>query len=68
MRRYTLIFSVYILFLTVSILTIWGANPVVAAQSRSTTYFSSGQAVYDPQDPAKSQQQAIQDLMVQGLT
>ena len=68
MRRYTLIFSVYILFLTVSILTIWGANPVVAAQSRSVTYFSSGQAVYDPQDPAKSQQQAIQDLMVQGLT
>lgn len=68
MRRYALIFSVYILFLPVSILTIWGANPVVAAQSRSVTYFSSGQAVYDPQDPAKSQQQAIQDLMVQGLT
>jgi hypothetical protein len=68
MRRYTLIFSVCILFLPVSILTIWGANPVVAAQSRSVTYFSSGQAVYDPQDPAKSQQQAIQDLMVQGLT
>ncbi len=68
MRRYTLIFSVYILFLPVSILTIWGANPAVAAQSRPATYFSSGQAVYDPQDPAKCQQQAIQDLMVQGLT
>jgi hypothetical protein len=68
MRRYTLIFSVYILFLLVSILTIWGANPAVAAQSRPVTYFSSGQAVYDPQDPAKCQQQAIQDFMVQGLT
>ncbi len=68
MRRYTLIFSVYILFVPASILTIWGANPVVAAQSRSATYFSSGQAVYDPQDPAKCRQQAIQDFMVQGLT
>jgi hypothetical protein len=68
MRRYTLIFSIYILFVPVSILTIWGANPAVAAQSRSATYFSSGQAVYDPQDTAKCQQQAIQDLMVQGLT
>jgi hypothetical protein len=61
-------FSVYILFLPVSILTIWGADPAVAAQSRPATYFSSGQAVYDPQDQAKCQQQAIQDLMVHGLT
>ncbi|SPJ13819.1 exported hypothetical protein [Syntrophobacter sp. SbD2] len=68
MRRYTLIFLIYVFLLPVSILTIWGANPVVAAQSRSATYFSSGQAVYDPQDTAKCQQQAIQDLMVQGLT
>ncbi len=68
MRRYTLIFSVYILFVPALILTIWRANPVVAAQSRSATYFSSGQAVHDPQDPAKCKQQAIQDLMVQGLT
>jgi hypothetical protein len=68
MRRYTLIISVVTLFLPVSILTIWGANPVVAAQSPSATYFSSGQAVYDPQDHAKSQQLAIQELMVQGLT
>jgi hypothetical protein len=68
MRRYTLIFSVYILFLPVSILTVWGADSVAAVQPRSATYFSSGQAVYDPQDQAKCQQQAIQDLMVQGLT
>jgi hypothetical protein len=61
-------FSVYIIFLPVSILTIWAANPAVAAQSPPATYFSSGQAVYDPQDQAKCQQQAIQDLMVQGLT
>ncbi|MGO9020776.1 MAG: hypothetical protein ACLQVJ_20745 [Syntrophobacteraceae bacterium] len=68
MRRYGLVFSVFILFFLVSILTICGANPAVGAQSRPATYFSNGQAVYDPQDPAKSQQLAIQDFMVQGLT
>jgi hypothetical protein len=68
MRRYSLVFPVYILFFLASILTICRANPAVAAQSRPVTYFSNGQAVYDPQDPAKSQQQAIQDFMAQGLT
>jgi len=68
MRRYSLVFSVHVLFFLVSILTICGANPAVGAQSRPATYFCNGQAVYDPQDPAKSQQQAIQDFMVQGLT
>ena len=68
MRRYTLIFSVYILFLPVLILTVWGADPAVAAQSRPAAYFSSGQAVCDPQDTAKCQQQAIQDFMVHGIT
>jgi hypothetical protein len=68
MQRYTLIFSVYILFFPASILTIWWASPAAAAQSGSATYFSSGQAVYDPQDQSKCQQQAVQDFMVQGLT
>jgi hypothetical protein len=68
MRRPTLICSVFILFFLASILTICGANPEVAGQSQPATYFSTGQAVYDPQDPAKCQQQAIQDFMVQGLT
>ncbi|MFZ0927225.1 MAG: hypothetical protein WAN11_01410 [Syntrophobacteraceae bacterium] len=68
MRRYSLVFSVTILFFLASILTICGASPAAGAQSRPATYFSNGQAVYDPQDPAKSQQQAIQDFMVQGLT
>jgi hypothetical protein len=44
-----------------------GSSPA-AEEPRSATFFSQGQAVYDPQDHAKSQQQAIQDFMAQGLT
>ncbi len=68
MRKYILIVPVCILFSLTSILAIRGVHPASAAQSQSATYFSSGQAVYDPQDQAKSQQQAVQDFMVQGLT
>ena len=66
MRKYCLIVPVYTFFLLTPILTICRFNPALAASP--TTYFSSGQAVYDPQDHAKSQQQAIHDFMVQGLT
>jgi len=68
MRKYSLTVRVCILLLLASIYVVRGAHLVAAAQSRSATYFSSGQAVNDPQDQAKSQQRAVQDLMVQGLT
>lgn len=38
------------------------------AEGGAGVFFSQGQAVYDPQDLAKSQQAAIHDLMVQGAT
>lgn len=38
-----------------------------AGKDRSLPFFSQGQAVYDPQDQAKSQQQAIKDLQGQAL-
>jgi len=38
------------------------------AQGRSVPFFSQGQAVYNPQDHAKSQQQAIQDFLGQAIT
>ncbi len=68
MRRYALILSALIPFVLASILTVGVAEPARAAQSPRATYFSTGQALYDPQDHAKSQQQAIEDFMVQGLT
>jgi hypothetical protein len=68
MRKSTLTVPVYIFFLLISILTIGLPYAAAAAQSRSAGYFSSGQAVYDPQDRAKSRQQAVQDFMAQGLT
>lgn len=43
-----------------------GAQKTPAGESGS--FFSQGQAVYNPQDLAKSQQEAMQDLMVQGVT
>ncbi|MGA2402366.1 MAG: hypothetical protein ABSG91_11790 [Syntrophobacteraceae bacterium] len=68
MQKYIVAVPVYILLLLlISILTVRGSNPAVAT-SRSATFFSQGQAAYDPQDHAKSQQQAVQDFMVQGLT
>jgi hypothetical protein len=68
MRNYPFVVRVCILFLLALIFAIRGDRPATAAQSQSATYFASGQAVYDPQDQAKSQQQAVQDFMVQGLT
>ena len=67
MPKYIIAFPVYIFLLLTSILTVRGSDPA-AAESRSATFFSQGQAAYDPQDHAKSQQQAVQDFMVQGLT
>ena len=67
MQKYIITVPVYVVLLLTPILTILGSNPA-AAGSQPATFFSHGQAVDDPQDHAKSQQQAIQDFMVQGLT
>ncbi len=67
MKKYTITVPVYIGLILTSILIVLAPNPV-AAGAKPATFFSHGQAVYDPQDQAKSQQQAIQDFMVQGLT
>ena len=67
MQKYIITIPVYVVLLLAPILTIPGSN-AAAAGSQPATFFSHGQAVYDPQDHAKSQQQAIQDFMVQGLT
>lgn len=40
----------------------------VLAQGGGGSYFSQGQALYNAQDLAKSQQDALQDLMVQAVT
>jgi hypothetical protein len=66
MRKYITI-PVYVFLLLSSVLAISGSSPA-AEEPRSATFFSQGQAAYDPQDHAKSQQQAIQDFMAQGLT
>ncbi len=43
-------------------------NPAAAAnQAETAIFFSQGQAAYNPQDPAASRQQAVQDLMAQGI-
>lgn len=68
MRKIASIFPVCTLFFLVSISVAKGAGTAYAAQSRPADYFSTGQAVYDPQDRAKSQQNAVRDFMVQGLT
>ncbi|MGO9534537.1 MAG: hypothetical protein ACLP3B_25620 [Syntrophobacteraceae bacterium] len=67
MKKYIITVPVYVVLLLTPILTILGSNPA-AAGSQPATFFSHGQAVDDPQDHAKSQQQAIQDFMAQGLT
>jgi len=58
---------VYVLVLLISIFAVGGAGKA-AEESRSATFFSQGQAAYNPQDHAKGQQQAIQDFMAQALT
>ncbi len=67
MKKYIVTVPVYVVLLLAPILTILGSN-AAAAGPQPATFFSHGQAVDDPQDHAKSQQQAIQDFMVQGLT
>ncbi|MHC1728293.1 MAG: hypothetical protein AB9866_20205 [Syntrophobacteraceae bacterium] len=44
-------------------------DPAAAAINKAETalFFSQGQATYNPQDEAGSQQQAVQDFMAQGL-
>jgi hypothetical protein len=63
--------SIRLLLLT-CIIVLFGGSPNwplrAWAQPGASSFFSQGQAVYDPQDLAKSQQQALQELMVQGVT
>lgn len=53
-------------FLVIFVGVLLGAQKTTAGESGS--FFSQGQAVYNAQDLAKSQQEALQDLMVQGVT
>lgn len=65
MRKESSIAKVGVLFFLAVILAIRAPGPAEAAPK---AFFSSGQAVLDPQNQAKSQQQAIQNFMAQGLT
>ncbi|MCK8602551.1 hypothetical protein [Desulfoferrobacter suflitae] len=56
------------LLLKLVLLVAVGILPLPAAAAETGGFFSQGQAVYDAQDLAKSQQEALQDLMVQGVT
>lgn len=56
------------LLLNLVLLVAVGILPLPAAAAETGGFFSQGQAVYDAQDLAKSQQEALQDLMVQGVT
>ena len=67
MRQHASIVKVGVLFFLAVILAVCAPGPVATAQSASNAYFSSDQAVFDPQNQAKSQQQAIQNFMAQGL-
>ncbi len=66
MQKYIITIPVYLVLLLTPILSFPGSS--AAATSQQATFFSHGQAADDPQDHAKSQQQAVQDFMVQGLT
>jgi hypothetical protein len=68
MRKSALKVAVYIVFLLISILSFEWTDASYASQSRSASFFASGQAVSDPQDHAKTQQQAVEDLQVNALT
>jgi hypothetical protein len=67
MRKYDITIRVCVLLLLSSVLLLRGSC-LAAEGSRSAVFFSQGQAAYDPQDQAKSQQAAVQDFMIQGLT
>ncbi len=65
MKKESSIAKVGVLFFLTVILAIRAPGPAEAARN---AFFSSGQAVLDPQNQAKSQQEAIENFMVQGLT
>jgi hypothetical protein len=67
MRTHASILKVDVLFFLAVILTLGAPGPVAAAQSASKTYFSTGQAAFDPRNPEKCRQQAVQNFMAQGL-
>ncbi|MGC9194358.1 MAG: hypothetical protein ACP5IL_02755 [Syntrophobacteraceae bacterium] len=67
MRRYGSILKFTLLILPVVFFAFGEAGPAGAAQPASKVYFSRGQAAIDPQNPAKSHQQAIKNFMAQGL-
>lgn len=64
MRRYGS-FLKFIMFILPAVLFTFGQAG--AAQPASKVFFSRGQAAVDPQNPAKSHQQAIKNFMAQGL-
>ncbi|MGC8494859.1 MAG: hypothetical protein ACP5SH_24310 [Syntrophobacteraceae bacterium] len=65
MKKESSIAKVGVLFFLAVILAI---RAPLLAEAAPNAFFSSGQAVLDPQNQAKSQQQAIQNFMAQGLT
>jgi hypothetical protein len=66
--------SVYpVLFVFLSFISIFVIGSITEAalnqaKDQSIPFFSQGQAAYNPQDQAKSQQQAVQDFLGQALT
>ncbi|MDR3568213.1 MAG: hypothetical protein P4L43_09325 [Syntrophobacteraceae bacterium] len=67
MREHASIVKVGPLVFLAVIFTVCVCSPVESARADSKAYFSSGQAVFDPQNQAKSRQQAIKDFMTRGL-
>jgi hypothetical protein len=65
-----LVYFAPVVFLVLALVFVIG-GPAEAqsapAKGQSIPFFSQGQSVYNPQDQAKSQQQAIQDFMGQAL-
>ena len=68
MRKLTRFFSLTVAIAVVSMFILCSPGLVMAGATGSTAFFSQGQSAYDPQDNAKSQQLAIRDFMVHGLT
>ncbi len=66
MRKHATIPKVRILFFLAVILML-APRGLLAAQSCSKTYFSNGQAAFDPQNQAKSRQQALKAFLTRGL-
>jgi hypothetical protein len=55
-----------IIFLLSQGVAVWTAH--AQAPATSNVFFSQGQAVFNPQEPSKSQREALQDLQIQAVT